>query len=216
MGFIVNKLKSNAMNLRNLKQLVVSAIFIFVISNIHAQNIVGGNSFCEQGMKINNGGMMVLGGWAVANMAAGAYGWSAFEGQKKYFYQMNLFWNVVNATIAGIALSNNLGYDCSSVSYDSYLNSHLSTEKTLLINSALDVGYIGTGFLLKYFSTKASQRNDLLKGYGNSLILQGGFLLAFDLVLYALLRNERMSFDTANISASFSPALPAFQFVYRF
>lgn len=216
MGFIVNKLKSNAMNLRNLKQLVVFAIFIFVISNIHAQNIVGGNSFCEQGMKINNGGMMVLGGWAVANMAAGAYGWSAFEGQKKYFYQMNLFWNVVNATIAGIALSNNLGYDCSSVSYDSYLNSHLSTEKTLLINSALDVGYIGTGFLLKYFSTKASQRNDLLKGYGNSLILQGGFLLAFDLVLYALLRNERMSFDTTNISASFSPASPAFQFVYRF
>lgn len=216
MGFIVNKLKSNAMNLRNLKQLVVFAIFIFVISNIHAQNIVAGNSFCEQGMKINNGGMMVLGGWAVANMAAGAYGWSAFEGQKKYFYQMNLFWNVVNATIAGIALSNNLGYDCSSVSYDSYLNSHLSTEKTLLINSALDVGYIGTGFLLKYFSTKASQRNDLLKGYGNSLILQGGFLLAFDLVLYALLRNERMSFDTTNISASFSPASPAFQFVYRF
>jgi hypothetical protein len=96
------------------------------------------------------------------------------------------------------------------------LNTHLSTEKTLLINSALDVGYIGTGFLLKYFSTKASQRNDLLKGYGNSLILQGGFLLVFDLVLYALLRNERMSFDTTNISASFTPAMPAFQFVYRF
>lgn len=128
---------------------------------------------------------------------------------------MNLFWNVVNATIAGIALSNNLGYDCSSVSYDSYLNSHLSTEKTLLINSALDVGYIGTGFLLKYFSTKASQRNDLLKGYGNSLILQGGFLLAFDVVLYALMRNERISFDT-NISASFSPSLPALHFVHRF
>ncbi len=191
------------------------AFFILIVSIAHGQNIADNTSFCEQSMKINNGGMMVLGGWAVANMAAGAYGWSAFEGQKKYFYQMNLFWNVVNATIAGIALSNNLGYDCSSVSYDSYLNSHLSTEKTLLINSALDVGYIGTGFLLKYFSTKASQRNDLLKGYGNSLILQGGFLLAFDLVLYALLRNERMSFD-ANISASFSPMQPAFHFVYRF
>jgi hypothetical protein len=195
---------------------VAIVIFLFIVSNLHAQNIATGPSFCEQGTKINNGGMMVLGGWAVANMAAGAYGWSAFEGQKKYFYQMNLFWNVVNATIAGIALSNNLGYDCSSVSYDSYLNTHLSTEKTLLINSALDVGYIGTGFLLKYFSTKASQRSDLLKGYGNSLILQGGFLLVFDLVLYALLRNERISFDTSNISASFTPAMPAFQFVYRF
>ncbi len=195
---------------------VAIVIFLFIVSNLHAQNIAQSTSFCEQGMKINNGGMMVLGGWAVANMAVGAYGWSAFEGQKKYFHQMNLFWNVVNATIAGISLSNNLGYDCSSVSYDSYLNTHLSTEKTLLINSALDVGYIGTGFLLKYFSTKASQRSDLLKGYGNSLILQGGFLLVFDLVLYALLRNERMSFDTTNISASFSPALPAFQFVYRF
>jgi hypothetical protein len=200
---------------RNFVRVVAVIFFVLIVSTLHAQNVAPGTSFCEQGMKINNSGMMVLGGWAVANMAVGAYGWSAFDGQKKYFHQMNLFWNVVNATIAGIALSNNLGYDCSSVSYDSYLNSHLSTEKTLLINSALDVGYIGTGFLLKYFSTKASQRSDLLKGYGNSLILQGGFLLAFDLVLYALLRNERISFD-ANISASFSPALPAFQFVYRF
>lgn len=197
------------------KYLAVFFIFIFLFSHIEAQNIAQGTSFCEQGMKINNGGMMVLGGWAVANMAVGAYGWSAFEGQKKYFYQMNLFWNMVNATIAGIALSNNLGYDCSSVSYNSYLSSHLSTEKTLLINSALDVGYIGAGFLLKYFSTKASQRNDLLQGYGNSLIFQGGFLLVFDLVLYALMRNERISFD-ANISASFSPSLPAMHFVYRF
>lgn len=203
------------MNPRIFKYLLSFIFFILMNSHIHAQNVVSGTSFCEQGMRINNGGMMVLGGWAVANMAVGAYGWSAFEGHKKYFYQMNLFWNVVNATIAGIALSNNLGYDCSSVSYDSYLNSHLSTEKTLLINSALDVGYIGTGFLLKYFSTKASQRNDLLKGYGNSLILQGGFLLAFDVVLYALMRNERISFDT-NISASFSPSLPALHFVHRF
>ncbi|MBN2649497.1 MAG: hypothetical protein JXR50_07125 [Prolixibacteraceae bacterium] len=203
------------MNPRIFKYLISFIFFILMNSHIHAQNVVPGTSFCEQGMRINNGGMMVLGGWAVANMAVGAYGWSAFEGPKKYFYQMNLFWNVVNVTIAGIALSNNLGYDCSSITYDNYMNSHLSTEKTLLINSALDVGYIGTGFLLKYFSTKASKRNDLLQGYGNSLILQGGFLLAFDVVLYALMRNERISFNT-NISASFSPALPAFHFVYRF
>lgn len=203
------------MRLRYFMQFAVPLIFIFSVSNVNAQSVSSGTSFCEQSMKINNGGMIVLGSWAVANMAVGAYGWSAFEGQKKYFYQMNLFWNVVNATIAGIALSNNMGYDCSSVSYSSYLNSHLSTEKILLVNSALDIGYIGAGFLLKYFSSNAQQRSDLLKGYGNSLILQGGFLLVFDLVLYALLRNERVSFD-ANISASFSPALHTFHFVYRF
>ena len=40
-----------------------------------------------------------------------------------------------------------------------------------------------TGFYLKEKS-KSSSSAERLKGYGNSLLLQGGFLLVFDIALY--------------------------------
>jgi sulfite exporter TauE/SafE len=55
-------------------------------------------------------------------------------------------------------------------------------EKILLLNTGLDLAYITTGFLLK---ERGNSRNNLQNiGYGNSLLLQGAFLLIFDLVQY--------------------------------
>jgi hypothetical protein len=38
------------------------------------------------------------------------------------------------------------------------------------------------------------KKQDLLKGYGNSVILQGGFLMIFDLVMWGIQRNHRLEF----------------------
>ncbi len=62
---------------------------------------------------MNNIGMGILGGWALANITIGAYGWSQQSGQESYFHQMNLFWNTVNLGIAGFALYSNLTSDYS-------------------------------------------------------------------------------------------------------
>jgi hypothetical protein len=74
------------------------------------------------------------------------------------------------------------------------LAKHLKTENILLINSVLDVGYIGAGFLMRHLSAGSAKREDLLKGYGNSVIMQGAFLLVFDLVMYGFLRDYRVDF----------------------
>jgi hypothetical protein len=74
------------------------------------------------------------------------------------------------------------------------MTKHLDTERLLLINSFLDIGYIGTGFLLRHLSDKSATRSDLLKGYGNSLLLQGGFLMIFDMVLYGTMINHPLDF----------------------
>ena len=150
--------------------------------------------FYTQNIKINNTGMYILGSWAVLNMATGAYGWSEYSGDRMYFNQMNLFWNVVNVSIAGFALYSNYTGDISGFSQQELMEKLVKTENILLINAGLDVGYIGTGFLLRHLSGKSDKRADLLKGYGSSLILQGGFLLVFDLVLYGVLRADRMDF----------------------
>ncbi len=176
----------------NYRTLLLMSVFILSFHAVWAQNDYG--SFCHESFKTNNAGMMVLGSWAVANMAGGAYGWSRNDGRQKYFHQMNFFWNTVNLSIAGIALYSNSHVDCSLMDPDGIMGKHLQTERILLINSVLDAGYIGTGLLLSHLSGKSANRGDLLKGYGQSLVLQGGFLLAFDLVLYGIMRNQRLDF----------------------
>ena len=151
-------------------------------------------AFYNKSNQINTTGMYVLGGWAVANIAGGVVGWSNSTGSAKYFNQMNLFWNTVNLGIAGFALYNNLTDDISLLSSNEMLLKHRKTENLYLINAGLDVVYIGTGFLLKHLSVSNLNKQDLLKGYGNSIVLQGGFLMIFDLIIWGIQRNHRLDF----------------------
>jgi hypothetical protein len=81
------------------------------------------------------------------------------------------------------------------------MDKHLSTENLYLINAALDIGYIGGGILMWRFSEK-SKKPELLKGYGQSVILQGSFLLVFDLIIYGIQRNHRLDFiENINVSS---------------
>lgn len=189
---------------------IIGAILICISLSAFSQYDY--NQFYQQSISTTNTGMFVLGGWAIANITSGAYGWARYNGPQKYFYQMNLFWNTVNLSIAGIALYNNWHLDASSLSVEEIMDKHLHTEKILLINSVLDVGYIGTGFLLKYLSTRSDQRSQLLKGYGNSLILQGAFLFVFDLCLYGILKSQRLDF-LHHLNLVITPDFKGFQFI---
>jgi hypothetical protein len=174
---------------------LIAILLLFTVYTAVAVAQDGQKSFAEGSMAINNRGMYVLGGWAVTNIAAGAYGWASYDGQSRYFSQMNLFWNVINLSIAGIALFSNLSTDLSLTGSEEMLTKHLKTEKIFLINSALDVGYMGAGFLMRHLSANTEKRGEMLKGYGNSVILQGGFLLVFDMLMYFIMHD----FRTANV-----------------
>ena len=150
--------------------------------------------FYGESLDLNNIGMGFLGGWAVANLTIGAYGWSQHSGQQSYFHQMNLFWNTVNLTIAGLALYSNLGADYGLLSGEELMEKQLKSQRLYLINGALDVGYIGAGFLLRHLANKYPKNELRLRGYGNAVILQGAFLLVFDAVMYLLQRNMRVGF----------------------
>lgn len=192
------------------KKLILTGTILFLFYIAYGQREF--DTFCQQSNKLNNAGMLVLGGWAVANIATGAYGWSQYSNENKYFYQMNLFWNVVNLSIAGIALYNNHHFNCSLLGFEEMTARHEKTERILLINTALDLGYIGTGFLLRYLSTRTEKRSSLMKGYGNSLLLQGSFLLLFDFILYQIMRDFRMDF-LSNLNLSVSPQAAGLKFI---
>ena len=105
-------------------------------------------------LEMNNIGMGILGGWALANISIGAYGWSQQTGQSSYFHQMNLFWNTVNLSIAGFALYNNLTSDYALLPGEELLEMQEKTQRLFLINTGLDVAYVATGFFLKYLAPK--------------------------------------------------------------
>ena len=130
--------------------------------------------------QLNQTGMLVLGSWALANIATGFIASNYTSGSNKYFHQMNGFWNLVNLGIAGFGYYSN---NFNSLNLHQAIEKSLDIQKALLFNSGLDLAYISGGFLLREIAKQKPTLNDRLTGYGNSVILQGAFLLAFDLVL---------------------------------
>lgn len=140
--------------------------------------------FNIQRIDLNTKGMYVLGGWAVTNIAVGTAGYFNSTGSRKYLHQMNAAWNVVNLAIAGVALYQYAQADPASLSFSESLSEAQSIENILLLNIGLNVGYMATGGYLWERGIRKS--SDRLTGYGQSLLVQGGFLLLFDSALYLL------------------------------
>ena len=185
-----------------MKIFVLTAVmFLWILPAVFGQSDY--NDFYDKSAAINKTGMYVLGGWTIANIATGAIGWSNTGGSTMRFHQMNLLWNTVNLTIAGFALYNYLQTNAAGLSPDEILQTHRKTENLYLINAGLDVLYVGSGFYLKHLSTKKPNKQDLLLGYGNSIILQGAFLFVFDAVMWGIQRNNRLDF-TENLQLSFA------------
>ena len=148
--------------------------------------------------QVNRTGMQVLLGWSALNMAGGTVGYFQTSGKNRYFHQMNAIWNVVNAGIAVSALSG-MGAD-SLASLPMAYKEGLTMEKVLLANAGLDVAYIATG---GYMMERGMRKDQVrFRGYGQSLLIQGGFLLAFDTALFILNNNHNQ--ELYNILSSVS------------
>ncbi len=133
--------------------------------------------------QINKYAMITLGSWAVGNMAINGALYGSGEKDRKYCYQMNIAWNTINLAIAGFGLYGALNPDTTLTLFES-IQQQSNIEKILLFNAGLDVGYIMTGFYLMEKSKNSAKHEHRLKGYGKSLVLQGGFLFLFDLTVY--------------------------------
>ena len=98
-------------------------------------------------------------------------------------------WNVVNLGIATFGYINAVNSDPASMTNLEIINDYNSLQNLLLLNAGLDIAYVATGFYLKE-RAKNSSGSERLHGYGNSLLLQGGFLLLFDAALYFIHYNN--------------------------
>jgi hypothetical protein len=97
---------------------------------------------------------------------------------------MNAYWNVVNLALAGFGYYGSASADPASFNLFSSVKEHYSMEKILLLNAGLDAAYVATGLYLTERAKNSTSQADRLRGFGQSIILQGGFLLVFDAAMY--------------------------------
>ncbi len=142
-------------------------------------------------LKVQTTGMWVLSGWAVANIAYGGIAASQTTGSTKYFHRMNLYWNVVNLGIAAPALIGALRQKNDlPTTLDKSIEELHGMEKVLLFNAGLDAAYMMGGLYLLERAKNTPDKHDRFTGFGQSIILQGGFLLLFDAANYLALRKS--------------------------
>tara|TARA_B100000524_G_scaffold166110_1_gene84858 strand:+ start:1322 stop:1915 length:594 start_codon:yes stop_codon:yes gene_type:complete len=168
-----------------------TTILLFTLSLLHATS--GScqlQQFNEQRCNIDKKLMLSLGSWASANIIGSGIGWATTDNDEhKYFHQMNVFWNAINIGLAipGYMKARN---GKSQLSLFKTLEEQRIIEGVHLVNAGLDLAYISSGILLRNKQAKNSNEENQFRGYGNSIIIQGGFLLVYDWIGYMMHRKH--------------------------
>ena len=164
------------------KQIATAYICILSITAFAQQTNF--NTFNKEREKITKTGIKVLAGYSVANIIYGSIAAGQATGSNKYFHEMNAIWNGITLGITSIGFLT--AKKEGTLSYGESLKKQQRIEKLFLFNAGLDVAYIAGGAYLKE-RAKTTIKNPLrLKGYGESIMLQGGVLLLFDGLMYAI------------------------------
>lgn len=175
-----------------MKKTLFGFLMLFAgIRFLYAQSVPTLPQLTERQARLQRTGTWTLAGWSLANLAVSGVAIGKAEGSARYFHEMNLYWNAVNVGIAGAGLLS-LRKKSPSPTLSSAVKEHYTLQKTLLFNSGLDVAYITSGFwLLDKSKTETTiTRQNRFRGFGQAVVVQGGFLLIFDVTNYLLHRSD--------------------------
>lgn len=174
------------------KYFIPSFLFVFSITISNAQ-YANNHDFLVKKQQIGRSGMIVYTSWSSVNLAGGIACWAGMKGEGMYFGQMNTIWSVVNLGIAIPGLLGSFKKVPSDISTGKLIQQQYRIEATYLINGGLDFLYIGTGAVLRSIANRYPSNEKRLLGYGDSFLINGGFLLFFDFIQYLRHRHQRVS-----------------------
>lgn len=134
-------------------------------------------------------GMIAFSSWTGANLIAGTVGVLTTTGETQHFFEMNLYFNAINLGLAIPGLIGAVKAKRTGLSFEQSVKEVQKIKTIYLVNGALDLTYITVGFLLREMSRNNSndiQLKNRLSGFGNSFIVQGGFLLIYDFIEFGV------------------------------
>lgn len=165
------------------KKITLSIVTICFATLLFAQQSTL-NAYNKEREKISKNGIKALATYSAANVIYGSIVASQTSGSNKYFHEMNAIWNGITLGITGIGFFT--AKKEGTLSYSESLKKQQNIEKLFLFNAGLDVAYVVGGAYLKERSKTTTKNPARLKGYGESVMLQGGVLLLFDGIMYAI------------------------------
>lgn len=168
---------------------IISGFAGLLASHIGSSQSIDLQSYSNESTKLQRKAMYTLAGWAGANIITGTYLTSHASGSAAYFHRMNAYWNIVNGTLATVALVR-LHKKKPDQSFADLYKQQQNMERIFLLNAGLDVAYVAAGIYLNEKSKNDKANTNKWKGFGNSVVLQGGFLLVFDGVMYTLMHSK--------------------------
>ncbi|MCP4522532.1 MAG: hypothetical protein GY827_12700 [Cytophagales bacterium] len=186
-----------------------TTIFILILTTTssYAQNEDVQYHAIKTHQKVHTG-MTVLSTWAVSNLAIGT---TQINSSDWYYHRTNMMWNTVNLGLGLLGLYQSR--DLKKVgSVKELIKRQKKLETAFIVNSILDIGYITTGAIL------TNNIDQEIKQTGSSLMLQGGFLLVFDAIMYATIRKERLrtSEKITQLGFSLTGSTPTFHIGFSF
>ncbi len=169
-----------------IKVILCAIVLMFVYSGFSQQTSL--DQFNIERQKISKNGVKGLVIYSVSNIIYSTIAASNSSGSQKYFYKMNTIWSGITIGLVGLGIV--AAKKEGSLSYAESLKKQSTIEKVFLFNAGLDVAYIAGGAYLKERSKRVGGNAERRKGYGESIMLQGGVLLLFDGVMYLLHSNH--------------------------
>jgi Family of unknown function (DUF6992) len=135
-------------------------------------------------------------GWALGSIASGILWMRNGDGQVRGFGSQFAGWGAINLLLALFGLNSarrNLSRQAQGeVSPAGHERQAQSFERLVLVNAGLDAGYIAAGAWLASTPIDKPQKHPgLRRGMGWGIVAQGGFLLAWDLLLVALVHRRQ-------------------------
>lgn len=200
-----------------MKRLIFSALFIITLSSALGQFSFN-DSLARSRNRTTQNAMVTLGAWATANIASGFIIASQTQGEAKYVWRMNAYWNFINLGLAGMGYLNARKSILKKFGLADNLTAQQSIEKLYVFNLGLDLVYITGGFYLRERGNSQTKINsrDQFKGYGTSIAIQGGFLLLMDGVMIMLHHKNTVRLNSRIRRLELNAGPGGLGMVYRF
>jgi len=187
-------------------------LILWSLSVIFCTQLVAKNTSASRYEKQMSVGMYSLLGWSLGNILVGSAGSFSSTGSVKHFHQFNVGWNVVNLGLASSGVISLRKKNVTGMETLELFKEVNKMSKIFLFNAGLDLGYLAAAAFLN--ERGKARQDDRFIGFGNALMLQGGFLLVFDLLMYALVNTNRRSM--LNTMSTLAPSSSGLGLVIRF
>jgi hypothetical protein len=201
----------------NMKKIIAVLLLFALAIRADAQKYFNDSIAISRNILTENA-MITLGSWSIANIATGFTIAGNTTGEATYFWKMNAYWNFINIGLSSLGYAGTRKASRVKYGFADNNKAQQSIEKLYVLNAGLDLVYIMGGLYLRERGKNETNIKSAYqyKGYGSSIIMQGGFLLLLDCTMYMLHHKNTVRLNSKLRNIDFAGGPGSFVVSYGF